>query len=78
MTVSLDMSKLLTEMADNHRITIDDLISRAIVGMALIRLARQRGLKHVGFVSNPRQLDAELHGLLPEQPHLEIFQGTSA
>lgn len=70
MVVSKDLAAFLHGLAAKYGISIDEVVSRAIVGMALIRAARQRGLMHLGFVSDPSKLDAELHGLLPEQPRI--------
>lgn len=72
MDVSLELAGFLRDIAHKHRISVDEVVARAIVGLALIRAMRKRGLMHVGFVADPRKLDAELRGLLPEQPHVIV------
>lgn len=70
LVVTTELAGFLREIAVKYGITVDEVFSRAVVGLQLIRLARRQGLPHVGFVSDPRKLDAELRDLLPQQPHL--------
>ena len=70
MTADISVKDFMDNLAREHGITRDEVFARAVVGMQLIRAARSRGLPHVGFVSNPQKLDAELRGLLPERPHI--------
>ena len=70
MVIDTGLRDYFARLAREHRTTIDDVVERALIGIALIRAARKRGLNHVGFVSDPSKLDAELRGLLPERPHI--------
>lgn len=72
METSSEVAGFLKDLAAKYGITVDEVVARAIVAMGLIRAMRKRGLLHVGFVADPRRLDAELRGLLPEQPHVVV------
>lgn len=61
--------ELNTLTAQNH-LSLAELIERGVIAIALVRAAREKGLMHVGFTSDPNKLDAELRGLFPEMPHL--------
>jgi len=72
MEVTPAIAQMLRGWAAEHDTSVGDLVGRGIQAVGLVRAARERGLPHVGFTSNPKNLDAELRGLFPEQPHIVI------
>jgi hypothetical protein len=77
LTVDESVAAMLAGWAREHGTTVDNLFERAVMGIVLVREQRALGRPHLGFVSDPANLDAELHGLFPEMPPVRLNQPTT-
>jgi hypothetical protein len=61
--LSLELNRLLDEMADDAGITKSEVLRQALALMKAARDGRKQQ-RHLGFVSDPRKLDTEIVGFL--------------
>ena len=62
--ISADLDRELTSIAESAGIQHHDVLRRGLAVLKADRIARDRGLPHVGFATDPARLDLELTGVL--------------
>ena len=62
--LSKDVSDLLESLAEEEGTTKTEIIRRALSVLKAYKQQKERGRKHIGFTSNPDNLDAEIVGIL--------------
>lgn len=62
--LSPELASFLEELARNEGATKTELVRRAISMLKAYKQQKERGREHVGFTSDPSQLEAELVGIL--------------
>lgn len=62
--ISADLDRELTAIAGGAGICRHDVLRRGLAVLKAARIARDRGLPHVGFATDPARLDLELTGVL--------------
>lgn len=62
--ISEELDELIDELANDANISRTDVIRRALAVMKAYRQQKAIGREHIGFVSDPRKLDAEIVNVL--------------
>lgn len=62
--LSEDIAKFLDELADEEGATKTELVRRALSVLKAYKQQKAIGRDHLGFTSNPEDLDAEMLGIL--------------
>lgn len=62
--INEDLDNLINEIANDANISRTDVIRRALAVMKAFRQQKAAGRPHIGFVSDPRKLDAEIVNVL--------------
>lgn len=62
--ISDDLDRELTAIAESAGIPRHDVLRRGLAVLKAARIARDRGLPHVGFTTDPARLDLELVNVL--------------
>lgn len=62
--VSADVAAFLDELAQEEGATKTELVRRALSVMKAYKTQKEKGRGHMGFVSDPTKLDAEILGIL--------------
>ena len=62
--ISADLDRELTAIAESAGIPRHDVLRRGLAVLKTARIARARGLPHIGFTTDPARLDIELTGAL--------------
>lgn len=62
--LSSDVAKFLEELAKEEGATKTEMVRRALSMLKAYKQQKDRGREHVGFTSNPENLEAELVGIL--------------
>ncbi len=62
--VSRDIADLLESLAEEEDTTKTEIVRRALSVLKAYRQQKERGRSHIGFTSNPENLEAELVGIL--------------
>lgn len=64
MNISEDLDTLIDDLASDANISRTDVIRRALAVMKAFRQQKLAGRDHIGFVSDPAKLDAEIVNVL--------------
>lgn len=62
--ISADLDRELTAIAEGAGIQQHDVLRRGLAVLKAARIARARGLPHIGFTTDPARLDLELLNVL--------------
>ena len=62
--ISEDLDREITAIAEGAGIPRHDVLRRGLAVLKAARLARDRGLPHVGFTTDPARLDLEVVNVL--------------
>jgi predicted transcriptional regulator len=62
--VSADVAAFLDELAQEEGATKTEIVRRALSVMKAYKSQKDKGRGHMGFVSDPSKLDAEIIGIL--------------
>lgn len=62
--ISADLDRELTAIAGSAGIPQHEVLRRGLAVLKGARIARARGLPHIGFTTDPARLDLELTGVL--------------
>lgn len=62
--VSDDVAAMLKNIADEQETTTADMVRRALAILKTAHTQSKLGRAHIGFVSDPTRLDAEIVGVL--------------
>ncbi|SIQ57576.1 Ribbon-helix-helix protein, copG family [Rhizobium sp. RU20A] len=62
--VSADVAAFLDELAQEEGATKTEIVRRALSVMKAYKSQKDKGRSHMGFVSDPSKLDAEIIGIL--------------
>jgi hypothetical protein len=64
LVISSDLDRELTAIAEGAGITREDVLRRGLAVLKATRMARARGMPHVGVTTDPARLDLELVNVL--------------
>jgi hypothetical protein len=64
LVISAELDAEITEMAREAGIERADVLRRGLAVMKAFQMERREGRKHLGFVSDPGQLDTEIINVL--------------
>lgn len=62
--ISHDLDRLIDQLASEANISRTDVVRRGLAVMEAFRQQRAAGREHIGFVSDPTKLDAEIINVL--------------
>ena len=62
--INEDLDSLINELASDANISRTDVIRRALAVMKAFKQQKAAGRDHIGFVSDPTKLDAEIVNVL--------------
>ncbi len=62
--LSREVADFLEELAEEEDTTKTEIVRRALSVLKAYKKQRERGRSHIGFTSNPENLDAEILGIL--------------
>lgn len=62
--VSQEVANLLNQLASEEGTTKTEIVRRALSILKAYKEQKERGRVHIGFASDPRDLDAEIVGIL--------------
>jgi hypothetical protein len=62
--ISADLDRELTAIAESAGIAQHEVLRRGLAVLKAARIAKARGLPHIGFTTDPARLDLELTGVL--------------
>ena len=62
--ISRSLDRELMDIAESAGISREDVLRRGLAVLKAFRQQRSKGRKHLGFVSDPRKLDAEIVNVL--------------
>jgi|JI71714B2RNA_FD_contig_21_3636664_length_463_multi_6_in_0_out_0_2 metal-responsive CopG/Arc/MetJ family transcriptional regulator len=62
--ISEELDELIDSLASDAKISRTDVIRRALAVMKAYRQQKAVGREHIGFVSDPKKLDAEIVNVL--------------
>ena len=62
--ISEELDDLIDDLANDAKISRTDVIRRALAVMKAYRQQEAAGREHIGFVSDPSKLDAEIVNVL--------------